>query len=723
MKRIIVLALALAVASAAFAQWTSGGYRDTGYGSRGASYQAGGAPAGWDTVVVVFTTETLADSSGTNLFAISTSTQVAADVERVYRLNDVILGRLPGGVVGCPVDTIHKLGTGNKVTRFAWANLDSANRDGYKAPNGTTIQLWSQANLSILVRTAGGTYANKAFANLNIPQTNRKIELVYIPWEKYIPANSTIVSADINISWSVASNYSVMDSVIAVQMSNPTDDKWYLVKNVSANAPNYSHASWAFQEDTNADNTPALTWTGTQRYPWVPAICNRRNPWDWGRVSDWSGNTATTVAEKSAYKIAITNCVQAVVNGAVNNGIMIAYYEGGTENAPAHFQWDQGPAAANRRTPVVTVKYLTRRYQKPFGSAEWAFVFQSDDGKYNANKGWTDTLATYGGKMTLYVAHVQLGVTGVNDATRGSSVQELKAFHDAGNEIGSHSKWHDFTREYPKRMNSGAVGAARTLTTQLTGANDGHHNIGTAAYDSMMVDFSPAWMYHVADSLGYDMLASPRWGKSFGVSTYQLGAYGQKALIDNGWKSIRSLTDGLNYDREKYYATPLPAYANNADSTMSGAPTQYGRHKRNTKFNAPWDNVEYLVGPATSLSATYATHLDSVANNMDRLVFQRIGNNTRALVMFSHDIKTGGTGFYTASMIDPDELGELGRAVIRLGGRFMTSGELAEWYAAYGTAVDHPFNAARSDTFDVEATDRVWFKPDGVDNRWIRGVK
>jgi hypothetical protein len=49
--------------------------------------------------------------------------------------------------------------------------------------------------------------------------------------------------------------------------------------------------------------------------------------------------------------------------------------------------------------------------------------------------------------------------------------------------------------------------------------------------------------------------------------------------------------------------------------------------------------------------------------------------------------------------------------------------ELAEWYATYGTAVDHPLNAARSDTFDVHAADRVWFKPHGIDNRWIRGVR
>jgi hypothetical protein len=71
----------------------------------------------------------------------------------------------------------------------------------------------------------------------------------------------------------------------------------------------------------------------------------------------------------------------------------------------------------------------------------------------------------------------------------------------------------------------------------------------------------------------------------------------------------------------------------------------------------------------------------------------------------------------------PTSLAVICYVVNQNNGRYMTFAEMGRWFQDGATAIDYPFANSRPDTFQVDASDRVWFKPDGVDNRWIRGVR
>ena len=711
MRKIIILAATLLACSVAVAQYV--GY-DTGYTgqSRGASYQAGGAPAGWDTVVVIFSPAAMVASAAIDTFAYPASADTA-DVNRIRRLNNIRLGRYIHSWRGDPADidpthaeavkdtaAVIRLGTGTggrfACPTFAYGVISKADSNGTKVADGPGV-------LSKLYSDGGSTIDGVFALGMYFDRPGRFAELVYIPWQNHIPAGSTIVSATGNFSPYTETSFIYSDSLLAVQMSNASDNKWYLTKGLT-NFPDYAHVSYSHQEDTNG-----ATWTGTERYAWSPALETRKN-WDFGYISDWSGSGVVTFKAKQGIDYKLTNCVQSVVNGGVNNGYALIYEDGGPTTIYPH-GWDDYGTTATGRTPYVVVKYITKRYQKPFGSAEWAFVFQSDDGIAKAASAWVDTLARYGGKMTMYVAEIQLNKTGSTAVTRGSTGEELAAYHDAGHEIGSHSKWHIGSLNYNNRITKG-------LTTGT--------GIGSTAYDSLLVDTSPEWMYTLADSIGrFDLRTSPMWGKSYGAPSSQLGPYAQRALIDHPYVSIRALAWGQTYDREKYYSIPLPSSTNRADSTMAGAPYQYGRHVRNMSIYAPWDLFRLVAGRDTSVTTRFPTHLDSVTTHFKRSIFTKIGNDTRVFCAFSHDLKNDGAGTYASGggNLQGDELGAMCRVIRQWGGRYMTARELAEWYLNNATVIDHPFNAARSDTFDVFEADRVWGKPHGVDNRWIRGVK
>jgi hypothetical protein len=57
------------------------------------------------------------------------------------------------------------------------------------------------------------------------------------------------------------------------------------------------------------------------------------------------------------------------------------------------------------------------------------------------------------------------------------------------------------------------------------------------------------------------------------------------------------------------------------------------------------------------------------------------------------------------------------------GGKYMGFAEYKEWIKGGATMVDTPAFATAPDTFAAVAADRIWGKPQGVDNRWIRGVR
>jgi hypothetical protein len=54
----------------------------------------------------------------------------------------------------------------------------------------------------------------------------------------------------------------------------------------------------------------------------------------------------------------------------------------------------------------------------------------------------------------------------------------------------------------------------------------------------------------------------------------------------------------------------------------------------------------------------------------------------------------------------------------------MTTGEYVSWIKGYATPVNYPYGAAKPAMYAQYQNDehRVWMKPYGVDNRWIRNV-
>ncbi|MBK9496777.1 MAG: hypothetical protein IPO08_20190 [Xanthomonadales bacterium] len=696
-----ILGPLLAVLLVVLGGWTGGAWNKTtksAYGGRG-WMTAGSGPALLDTNTVIFSPETLVDAA-TDTFGYPTSGQIAADLTRVHYLNDVLLGR---NGQGSPA-TFIKLGAGG-VTSFAYANISNlsptaADTTGYINATGDRIMIQSATSFV----TAG-----IRMLDLSFPQSVRKSEFVYIPFENYIPANSTIVSASVNLSIASApALLSYTDSIIA-QPLHPAWDKWMLVKDVGS-ADYVAHAAWTSQESTG----PAGAWGGTTRYPWVPDLDYLPKLWDVSQVSDWTGVTGPDVPEKSNLPIYITNTVQSFVNGAPNTGFMMNLADNGAFTMSfQHFRWDAS-TTATRRMPAVIVKYVTKRYAKPFGSSDWALVFQTDDLGAIANKAYADTLEARGGKFTMfgfkqYNALPGLGVVGVSDQTRRLSLAELFDIYNRGNEYGSHSKFHSPSKGYHNRIVAAGTG------------------IASAAYDSMVVDFGPNWMYAIGDSaralgiIDEDMRQSPRFAKSFGAPVSFLEAYAQRVLVDHGYKAWRTLGSTGTYDRDKYYSLPAAGYRASADSAaLHVSHTQ--RHVRNIREQFPMGTHQLIVGPPDS-NSTSLTHLPKVVNNMKRLVFQRRGDGTGVVNFFVHDLKSGGSGYYAGEGVNADELGRIAYVTNLLGGRYMTMAELGDWYAASSTFIDHPFNSSRPDTFQMFATDRVWAKPNGIDNRWIPSIR
>jgi hypothetical protein len=457
--------------------------------------------------------------------------------------------------------------------------------------------------------------------------------------------------------------------------------------------------------------------------------------WDWGNVSDWTGSYvtgATPIAQYANVPIEATNCVQAAVSGSVNNGLLLSYHSQKTTYEKfTHYSWDRvSNATVNNRTPYVVVKYITKSYQKPFGSSEWAFVFATDDGKALANASYDSVFALHGGKYTMFLSQRHL-----DQATYMTSAQAM-AYWARGDEIGNHSKVH-----FP---------AAGTGATHGSGLNHYHEialnsttgnvlKVGGAStgWDSLMIDCSPQWMYDMAAAQGYgDLTSNPSFAKSHALPNGAWSPEVFEALYRSGYTVVRGTGAAATSDRYHYYeggpsAPAAPIGKARADTMwLDGPLTQSGRWQRNMSLAAVTLGASGASGQTIfGLKADPAdnqTELDEVTNNVRRLAYQMIGQNRRALITFTHALKTNPaapTGYVDG--VNADELEAALDAVDTFagGGKYMGFAEYKEWIKGGATMVDTPAFATAPDTFAAVAADRIWGKPQGVDNRWIRGVR
>ncbi len=575
-------------------------------------------------------------------------------------------------------DTVYRLGTGFDVPSFAYSEIDHQSTEGFKDPSGVSTSLNCDG---------GEVRANVRYLNLRFPHAARRSELVYIPWQNYLPANCSIVSATMNVSLISNAYYAIPDTIVAVQMSNATDNQWYQVKGVGANYPDFAHAAWNRQQSTNNG-----VWGGSNNYPWLPALNDRRDLWSWGEINDWSGttapNTGTPIPRLTNIPIKLTNCVQSAVSGGVNNGIILCYSDlGAGTGSLAHYAWDDYSSAVGR-TPYVVVKYRPGVYAKPFDTSDWAFVATTDDGIYAPNNAYTEIFRAHGGKYTIYMAKMQVGLS-----YGQSTARQLISFHTRGMEVGNHSRYHMLD------------GGLNHWTHSMTMADT-----NSAAWDSLMFDVNPKWMYNMADSIVGDLRGDPTFGKSFALPTNSYSPEVLLALEKTGYTAVRTAAMSFAYSRDGYYVTANQR-PGKTDSLMTGAPTQMAHRPRNMTGLPTFISMPQIAGWKANPALTPAA-LDSIKTNIHKVIFQIRGQDRRALCVYWHDFKTNPSTTGYGEGVNTDELDAMLQVVDATGGRYMTASEYTNWIKARATAVATPASYAQPDTFKVQASDRVWFIPD-----------
>lgn len=572
-------------------------------------------------------------------------------------------------------DTVYRLGTGFDVPDFAYGEIDHVARNGFKDPSGFAVGLISDGSE---VRD------NARYLNLRFTHPHRRSELIYIPWERYLPADATIISAQMNVSTNANCYFSYRDSIVAVQMANPQDDQWYRAKGTDSRYPDFAHACWDKQQTTNGG-----AWPGADAYPWQPALDDRTHLWDWGEINDWTGTVtspSTYIPVRTNVAIKLTNCVQSVVAGAPNRGIILCYAENfsGTDQFK-HFSWDDFGQTIGR-TPYVVVTYSTQLYDKPFGTSDWAFLASTDDGKFPCNNAYTDTFLAHNGRYTIFVAKCQVG-SGFGAAT----AEQIVGFRQRGMGVGNHSRYHknpEGLTYWTRKM---------TMTDTLS-----------AAWDSLKFDASPAWMYAMADTIVGDLRDDPFYAKSFALPDHQWSPEVLLALEKLGYRAVRCGGAFASYDRDSYFvvATQRPGQA---DTLRMGVPTQFGSRPRNLVGMPPSDAVSAIVGFKANRTTTPA-ELDSIRTNVHRAIFQVRGQDRRVLHLFWHDYKTDPSGPNYYDGVDGNELGAMLDVVDQTAGRYMSLNEYAAWIRNRATPVATPAFYAQPDTYKVRDTDLIWYR-------------
>jgi peptidoglycan/xylan/chitin deacetylase (PgdA/CDA1 family) len=580
------------------------------------------------------------------------------------------------------------------VSSFAYGYPSLGDADGYHNGPFGNYQVPERhptnpaASLNIEVNSPSGVLAG----------IDRAMPIFHIPYEDYIPANSTIVSATVTPTFYGSTYFAQSDTAMAVLMTNPNDDEWYKAANkgITVNYPNYSYASWDNQVSSNSSDP---NWAGANSDAWNPTFAARTYFWDMGDYWDWTGGMGNQTVD-TPYAISIKNCVQAVANGAVNNGIALLGGDVNTEEQDWDtLVWDEFNQSVNKY-PWVTVKYLTKSYQLPFGTGDWALVVSTDDGRNAANTAWVDVAVAHDAKFTIAVndsfirRHLIGGVA--------ARAETLLWWHDVhGMEIANHTLTHP---------------SPRGLATYLVTTDTVTSNVN---YNKIRIQASPEWMYSMADSIdGNERRNSPYWGKSAALPNNKWNPEALRILADMKYSQVRvgSVSSPIvhsDYDAGYFNVDEGTAFSR-SDSLFAGASYPDQRKSRNMMGLPTTMPVQLIVGEKTNTTITEA----QVKQNMKRAVAQIVGDGRGVLSLFWHETKPL-SGAYSEG-VDAEEFDWMLDVMDDMGGRAMRMSEYGNWIKQYATAIDRP---AALDTFGYLAADAVWFVPDGVDQTWIRGVK
>jgi hypothetical protein len=295
----------------------------------------------------------------------------------------------------------------------------------------------------------------------------------------------------------------------------------------------------------------------------------------------------------------------------------------------------------------------------------------------------------------------------INSGTGAMTPAQIKELHDRGMEISPHSKYHK----------SGGL-------TFWHRAGNTMADTTKATWDSLKVDASPKWFYNLGDSLGYSR-SDPNWGKTIALPENLWSPEVELVVAKMRYRGARIGTGGAINNTDKFFIPVLGSYrATKTDTAVVGMAPTAVRYKRNMVM-MPNTNVTYAYfGRKVNVGTGHVVaHLDSIKTNFRRAAFTAIGNDSRCIRLYWHDLKTNpSNGSYT----DGVDASELKAALVALTEFNTRIGSLAEYTTsiqAASTPVATPAAFAMPDTFKFTAEQGVWYLPDGVDDRWIRGVR
>lgn len=554
----------------------------------------------------------------------------------------------------------------------------------------------------------------------------RRAFLTYVDFLSALPPNAQIVSAALNVTVvdaDVTAGFSRVDSVSTVLMSQPGDSVWHQHRGLVSGLNHYSYANWNYQVlGTDQGGIAGRGHPAVSQGAWNPPLDSRVEFWEYGDWFDWC-STPRTIGVDSLFSIDITDCVQGIVNGAANNGLLTYIM-----NSDGNASWDFGVGlwegtSASTRAPWITIKYVTRPYVSPFpDGAEWAFVFSTDDQVAHANHIYSDLFAERDMAYTIYTRADAVGFA------RYATWGDLLAWHAQGMEIGSHSRYHWGTRpDGTPFVQPNASKAWYGLNTYFSKWGDvGTFSPGagfaqcTTGFDSLLVDSDPSWLYDGAYAAIQDSLRSdPYWGKSLATPGNVYRAEVIKATQVHGYRAVRTgqssamtLADGNRPSgfRAIYFRGAA------TDTIWSGL---VGHHQRQPR-NLVWQATNYasydFVGPKADTA--FAGHIDSVKVNFRRAVKIARAQNVNVINLFTHSLKSDRSYQYG---INPDEMAAILDVVEEEGGWAARSSEYGRWLQQWATPVPTPSAYAQNDSFCFSASDRVWYQLDGVDRRFIRG--
>jgi hypothetical protein len=504
------------------------------------------------------------------------------------------------------------------------------------------------------------------------------ISPILIHFTPSVPNNATIVSARLHMM-TIATYGSINDTMSATLMENATDNVWYTSRGVSDGVSDtaalMATASYRYQRQYTGANGYGAASLGE----WSPPLSNRVYHWNWGNTTDYTGwgqMNGDGTAKRARY-VDITDCVQAIVNGATNNGIAIfcsGYTNANADRTIYGFENRVGQTANNYR-PWIEIKYITKRHSSNFpGGKDWAFVFQTDDGRKTANDAYAQTFADHDGKYTIYITKNYIGTA--NMATPA----DLANWHSLGNEIGAHSRNHVFASAYQINYwghGTAANGYAASDTTTYA-----------AGWDSMRTSFNREWLLALGDSLGIGR-DNARWGRSMALPGNSWSPWVTTLCAQLGYSTVRCGQMGVNGNLPD--AKMGTAFA---DTARNGSFAMYGRAPRNIMMLPTKMGIEYIVGPKANTTITEA----DVKRNFRRVVEQAKADNRGIVSLYVHDFKTNPTGAGYAEGLDQEELDWLLDVVDEEGGCYMTASEYGEWMRGGSAAIDTPASAKRDST-------------------------